>query len=260
MIKKIKQIAIHNDIYFSRVTSFEKLNNFFQLIKPIKSQIDLIRLGGEKDSGYLIPNDLEGIKTCFSPGVSVEAFFENDLSKIGIKSYMADFSVEASPIENENFDFIKKYIGFENSPNFISLEDWIASKQANDDEMILQMDIEGGEYNVLLDTSRETLSKFRIILIEFHKFDLLLNSNSFDLISSSIYKLLRDFQIVHIHPNNCSETIKYKNYEIPPIIEFTFLRKDRVSNFSYETKFPHKLDRKNIETKPDIILPKCFWV
>jgi hypothetical protein len=259
MIQKIKQLAINYGIYFSRVTSLEKLNNFFQLIKPIKSEIELIRLGGDADSGYLIPNDLEGVKTCFSPGVSLEAFFENDLSKLGIKSYMADYSVDSSPLNNDKFDFIKKFIGFENTPNYISLEDWINIKEKSDNEMILQMDIEGGEYNVLIDSPREILSKFRIILIEFHKFDLLLNSNSFDLIASGIYKLLRDFHIVHIHPNNCSKTIKYKEFEIPPVIEFTFIRKDRVKNYSNEVKFPHKLDRKNVYNNKEIILPTCFY-
>jgi hypothetical protein len=260
MIQKIKQIAIKNGIYFSRITDLEKLNLFFKFTKPIKSEIELIRLGGDTDAGYLIPNDLEGVKNCFSPGVSAEAFFEDDLSKLGIKSYMADYSVDTLPLNNSNFDFIKKYIGFEFMPNYISLEDWIKSKEKNDNEMILQMDIEGGEYNVIIDTPREILTKFRIIIIEFHKFDLLLNSNSFDMISSCIFKLLRDFHIIHIHPNNCSEIVEYKNFQIPPIIEFTFIRKDRVKNYTNEINFPHLLDRKNIPNKKEVILPKCFYL
>jgi hypothetical protein len=259
MIQKIKQFAIKNSIYFSRTTSIDKLSHFFQLIKPIRSDKELIRLGGETDSGYLIPNDLVGIKNCFSPGVSIEAFFENDLSKLGIKSYMADYSVNSAPLNNENFDFIKKFIGFENELNYISLTNWIKSKENADNEMILQMDIEGGEYNVLIETPMEMLSRFRIIIIEFHKFDLIFNSNSFDLISSGIYKLLTEFQIVHIHPNNCSKIVKYKDFEIPPVIEFTFLRKNRIKNFTYETQFPNKLDRKNVQNNDEIILPKCFY-
>jgi hypothetical protein len=105
----------------------------------------------------------------------------------------------------------------------------------------------------------EMLSRFRIIIIEFHKFDLIFNSNSFDLISSGIYKLLTEFQIVHIHPNNCSKIVKYKDFEIPPVIEFTFLRKNRIKNFTYETQFPNKLDRKNVQNNDEIILPKCFY-
>ena len=260
MIQLLKQLAINYGIYFTKVTNLNKLNHFFSLIKPVKTEFDLIRIGSDSDAGYLIPNDLIGINTCFSPGVSQEAFFENDLSKMNIKSYMADFSVESPPINNNNFDFIKKYIGFENTPNFISLQDWIKLKENEDNEMILQMDIEGGEYNVLIDTSSETLKKFRIILIEFHNFDSLLNYKSFDLISSGIYKLLRDFHIVHIHPNNCAKTVKYKHFEIPPIIEFSFIRKDRVNNYSPQINFPHKLDKSNFPNYKDIILPKCFYL
>jgi hypothetical protein len=186
MIQLLKQLAINFGVYFTKVTSLEKLNHFFKLIKPVKTEFELIRIGSDSDAGYLIPNDLVGIKTCFSPGVSQEAFFENDLSKMNIKSYMADFSVQTPLINNNNFDFIKKFIGFENSPNFICLQEWLKLKENEDNEMILQMDIEGGENNVLIDTTIETLKKFRIILIEFHNFNSLLNCKSFDLISSCI--------------------------------------------------------------------------
>ncbi len=35
-------------------------------------------MGGENDGGYLVPDDLEGIEYCFSPGVSNIATFELD--------------------------------------------------------------------------------------------------------------------------------------------------------------------------------------
>ena len=82
MIQLLKQLAINYGIYFTKVTNLNKLNHFFSLIKPVKTEFDLIRIGSDSDAGYLIPNDLIGINTCFSPGVSQEAFFENDLSKM----------------------------------------------------------------------------------------------------------------------------------------------------------------------------------
>ena len=257
---RIKQFAINNGKYISSVTPMKKLIHFFKLIKPLKTDIELIRLGGDSDGGYLIPNDLNGIKTCFSPGVSLEALFENDLLNLGIKSYLADYSIDSKHFNNKKFDFLNKYIGFENQPNYITLSNWIQCKDHIDSEMILQMDIEGGEYNVITDTSIEIFSRFRIIIIEFHKFDMLLNTNAFDFISASFYKLLTNFHIVHIHPNNCSQTVKYKDFEIPPIIEFTFLRKDRIKSFTYETNYPHSLDKKNLKDREDLILPKCFYL
>jgi len=55
----------------------------------------------------------------------------------------------------------------------------------------------------------------------------LLDKFGFELIKLTFQKLLKDFKIVHINPNNFSEPIRY---EISPEMEFTFLRKDRVTS------------------------------
>jgi len=262
-LKKIKRFVFLTNkynFYIFRVTKIDNLNLFLSRIKPITTEHELVRFGDDADGGYLIPNDLHGIDVLFSPGVSNKANFENDLAKLGIKSYMADFSINNTPINNINFDFIKKNIGFENDCNNINLENWIKNKLKSEEDMILQMDIEGGEYNVIIETSSDFFKKFRIIVIEFHSLDLLLNNASFNFIQACFYKLLKDFYIVHIHPNNSSDVAKYHHIEIPSIIEFTFIRKDRVKYYTNEINFPHKLDRKNIPSKNDIILPKCFYI
>ena len=122
------------------------------------------------------------------------------------------------------------------------------------------MDIEGSEYGVLFDTSNDTLSKFRIIVIEFHRLDGLLDKFGFELIKLTFQKLLKGFEIVHIHPNNISEPIRYGVFEIPPEMEFTFLRKDRVTSKSPAMEFPHKLDRQNAASNPDFPLPSCWYL
>ncbi|GAA8118001.1 hypothetical protein HpBT107_13970 [Helicobacter pylori] len=38
----------------------------------------MVRWGAKHDGGYLIPNDFEGIKALFSPGVGGESAFEED--------------------------------------------------------------------------------------------------------------------------------------------------------------------------------------
>jgi hypothetical protein len=259
MKQQLTDLLIKKGFFINKSTNAQTLVNFFKLIRPKKTNFELIRFGGESDGGYLIPDDLEGVKNCFSPGVSLESFFEDELSKLGIKSYMADYSVERPEIENDRFDFIKKYIGFDHNENFITLENWIESKENFDNEMLLQMDIEGAEYDVIFDTSNEILAKFRIIVIEFHDFHRILNPYAFPFIESCFIKLLKNFHIVHIHPNNNGEIIRSNEFEIPSLMEFTFLRKDRVSSFSYETNFPNKLDKKNVLHKVEMKLPTCFY-
>jgi hypothetical protein len=258
--KKLKTWLRDKNIYFGKKTSINQLNEFFQNIRPISTRHELIRLGEKEDGGYLIPNDLIGITACFSPGVSAEAHLEEDLARRGIRSFLADYSVDSPPIQNPLFDFEKKYIGLQPSNTHMTLESWINRKVSSDNsEMILQMDIEGEEYDVIFDTSNDTLKRFRILVIEFHKLDILLDKYGYQIINTAFSKLLKNFSVVHIHPNNNVAPIRYKGYEFPPFMEFTFLRKDRIQDWSYTERFPHPLDSVNVPSKPDFPLPKCWY-
>jgi hypothetical protein len=121
------------------------------------------------------------------------------------------------------------------------------------------MDIEGAEYPVICDTSSETLDKFRILVIEFHGLDSLFNRMFFDLIYLTFTKILKNFEVVHIHPNNYSKPIECNGVAIPPFMEFTFLRKDRITQKGKNLSFPHKLDRANLSQYADFALPKCWY-
>lgn len=121
------------------------------------------------------------------------------------------------------------------------------------------MDIEGGEYDVLLESSSELLRRFRVIIIEFHSLQDIFNPKAFDLIYGCFYKLSKDFHVVHIHPNNCSGLVKCGEFEVAPVMEFTYIRKDRVGEYTYASRFPHALDRKNKKHKEEVILPRSFY-
>jgi hypothetical protein len=95
-------------------------------------------------------------------------------------------------------------------------------------------------------------------VIEFHALDYLFNKFGFNIINNTFQKLLKDYKVVHIHPNNCCGVVSKKNIEIPRIMEFTFLRKDRIDKVSQVKDFPHKLDVKNTD-KDDIVLADCWY-
>jgi hypothetical protein len=221
--------------------------------------IDLTRVGGNTDGGYLIPDDLEGIEYCFSPGVDVSSSFENQLADQQIKSFLADYSVEAPPIIRSEFVFDKKFLGAVDRDQFFTLASW-KDKYLKDyrGDLILQMDIEGFEYEVILSTPADLLDQFRIIVIEFHELDRLFDPFAFRLFSACFDKLLESFYVVHIHPNNVSEVVKREAIEIPTIMEFTFLNKRRVKVPKPRLDFPHSLDADNT-FKPTLPLPKCWY-
>ncbi len=243
----------------TKVTPRERLQGFFEMVKPYKTNLELIRVGAAGDGGYLVPNDLEDIEACFSPGVSNVADFELALANRGVKCFLADYSVDAPPVSHHLFDFEKKYLGPKDSDVYQTLTGWMTSKSSSSKDLILQMDIEGAEYEVLLETSAEILKRFRIIVIEFHDLDSLFDKMGFELLNQVFSKLLNEFEIVHIHPNNCRRPTKCYDYAIPPAMEFTFVRKDRVTYKFHALDFPHPLDSKNMEQYEDFILPKCWY-
>jgi Methyltransferase FkbM domain len=255
----VSSFLLSNDIAISRALDTRPLLDFLASLRPVTTNHELIRIGGDSDGGYLIPDDLENVEFCFSPGVDVTADFESDLTKRGIKCFLADYSVDCPPIRNDLFDFEKKYLGQSDDDVFMTLENWVKKKAPEKSDFILQMDIEGAEYDVICDTSHETFRKFRILVIEFHELHRLYQRDFFRLVTIVFRKLLKNFHIVHIHPNNYAPPVKFRSLEIPPVMEFTFHRRDRVAWSTRTLSFPHKLDRKNDTTSPDYALPRCWY-
>ena len=124
------------------------------------------------------------------------------------------------------------------------------------------MDIEGSEYKVILDTPLEILKNFRIFIIEFHYLDLLFNEIYFKTISSVFRKLLIDFEILHLHPNNCCGIFEYKKIKIPKVIELTFINKNRLKKTEYPIveNIKNSLDFKNIKNKKEINFHSFFKI
>lgn len=259
---KSKKLIGRMGYQITKNTEKEKIVNLIKSLRPYRTNIDLVRFGGATDGGYLVPNDLEGIKTCFSPGVDTESSFEIDCLNRGMEVYMADNSVEKPNINNTklNFNFIKKHIGTTSNDDFITFTQWVSeSKIGQEDDLLLQMDIEGTEYLTLLSIDESLLKRFRIILIEFHFLEKLWDRDFFILVNLAVEKLMKTHSCVHIHPNNCSDIYKYKGVEIPSVLEFSFLRNDRISKKERENKFPHKLDIDNLKDKKSIVLPKIWY-
>lgn len=254
---KLKNFFLGFGLYIGKSKSLIEIRELIELLHPVK--VDLIRVGGNGDGGYLIPNDLKDIKACFSPGVSTTSTFESELEFFGIFSYLADYSVDAPTNLSKNHIFLKKYVAPFNSENSVDFQEWILANSSRGEDYILQMDIEGAEYATLLSCNREILKRFRILVIEFHHLDLLFNAQAFSFIQNCFKKILNDFYVVHIHPNNATPTRKRNNISIPITMEFTFLRRDRVSQLRYAHLFPHELDKPNISKKSDLPLPPIWF-
>lgn len=112
-------------------------------LRPLDCEKSLVRIGADNDGGYLLPDDLEDIEYCFSPGVSRMVDFESHLATKNIRAFLADYSIDSPPIEKPEFTFDKTFLGAIDTHTFFTLGSWKDKYLKNyADDVLLQMDIE----------------------------------------------------------------------------------------------------------------------
>ncbi len=238
------------------------MNNFSKILeklRPFKTNKKLVRIGGDGDGAYLIPDDLHGIAAVFSPGIGHTSKFEIDIfERYGINSHLLDDSVEG-PINFPNYlSFTKKRLSYYSDENNVTLSDWVLEKYSGNDDLLLQIDIEGAEYESLIVIEDEFFKRFRIIAIELHFMGDIINERLFGPVFSSIVDKLTRYHIpVHVHPNNYGGIVDLFGTQIISAMEFTFLRKDRCLVIG-PAEIPHPEDRPNNPNAVDFYLPPIF--
>lgn len=260
---KIRQALFKRHIWIEKIDSKAKLQKFLAQFRKNYVACDLIRIGGNGDGGYLLPNILDNISYCFSPGVGNTVNFEQQLSKkFNIKSFMADASVKQPPSFDNNFEFIPKYLGSCKNEKFITLFDWLNQSKISDNKnIILQMDIEGGEYDVLVHEDSTTLASFSAMVIEFHNLQKLFERDFLNMVSAVFEKLYKNFSICHAHPNNIGGMASLDNIDIPRIVEISFIRNDLIDKCLNKKPItlPHYLDSKNDPKLENVLMPEIWY-
>jgi len=239
-------------------TGHARLQQVLDCLTPHGCDVPLMRIGGGADGGYLLPDDLDGIAASFSPGVSDKMDFDLAVLERGIPSFLADASVPGLPQPHPLATFDPLFLGPRTEGQFISLDDWVARYAPDTGDLLLQMDIEGAEYDTLAAASDETLGRFRILLVEFHGFHRMLSPKHLARMAPALERLARSHVVVHLHPNNASPLVHAGGLSLPPVFEAAFLRRDRAGEIGPPPPLPHPLDRPNVDGRPDFPMPR-FW-
>ena len=246
------------NMYVEKKSSQKKISKTLKKLLPYQIDTQLIRLGEKNDGGYLVPDDFVGIDKNYSAGVGFLTQFEKDLEeKYLIKSNMLDFNEIEKNILPTKASFLKKKLALVSNNQEISVNDWITQ---TDKDIILKLDVEGDEYATLIDISEENLKKVRILVVEFHDLRNLRNDLFLNIFDKVINKLENYFYVCHLHVNNISKIKNISNYLVPDMIEMTFIKKDRVKNFSSKfSTLPHKLDHKTVSDIKEKFLDKNWY-
>tara|TARA_B110000858_G_C17806743_1_gene478464 strand:+ start:3875 stop:4675 length:801 start_codon:yes stop_codon:yes gene_type:complete len=238
-------------------TSYKKIKRLVDSLKINDLGYNLIRVGPKGDGGYLIPDILDEIDECYSAGVGEIHGFEEDLFKKNIKIFMADNTVNKPNILGGDFSYIKKNLATYDDNDHTTIGSWM--KNSENENLILQMDIEGSEYEIINSITETNLKRFKIMVIEFHHFEQIITKLGYTMVSSVINKINKYFDVSHIHPNNSSIVHKISGIKIPSTLEITFLNKENSKYKKKINKIPHEFDYKNKNKYPEIILSDSWY-
>jgi len=248
--KRIQQGLGQRGFLLQRAAPEAEVRALIQRLRPMVTQYPLVLIGPNGDGGYLVPDALDGITACFSPGVADNSGFERACIDRGMRVSMADYSVDAASLDADvdprRYAFVKKFIGAVDDDRHLTMETWIADSGVPEgDDLLLQMDIEGAEFTAILTTPDRLLTRFKVMIFEFHDLHLLWDRSFLRFAGAAFDKLLRNHVCVHVHPNGSGGVDRRSGVDIPRVAEFTFLRRDAAEVEGYATRFPHPLDHDN---------------
>ena len=235
IIKKYKTyfliiiILIFLVVYYSKI--YESFENAAE-INPLtlyKSPYEKIRIGRENDGGYLIcniPNVKYDLILC--GGINDDTSFEDDLLNRNplLTCYGFDGTINTSPSNNVRFNFIKKNIAAQNTDTTANLHSYL-EKYNN---IIVKMDIEGGEFDWLNSLTTDHMNNISQMVIEFH----FIQPYGTPLTKErlSIFKNInKTHTLLNFHGNNNAgiQNKDYLGYEIPAVFECLYVNKKYIT-------------------------------
>ena len=203
-----------------------------------------VRIGSNEDGGYIILNDFEDCKIAYSFGIRNEISFDKGLADKNIDVFMYDHTIDKLPFQNKKFHWKKlgltEKMGKES--NMKTLYELIKENgHINEKNMILKIDIDGGEWNIFNDITLDILIQFKYILVEFHFNDKFANKYF-----KVFTKLNKSHQIFHLHCNNWGSLLYFNENIICSALEVSFIIREKNNFIKYNDHFPIKnIDYKN---------------
>jgi hypothetical protein len=210
-----------------------------------------IRLGGMQDGGYvMLDPGRDGL--VYSFGVSAQSPWDLAMARRNFTVFQYDGSIESEPDKHPNIFFHRLFVSNEASPprgwvNFRQMLERNGHQAERD--LILQMDIEGGEWPFLESLTEDDLLRFKQLIIEFHSINF--NGNRL----AALERLTRTHVPIHFHYNNCPLNVFYsaqgKFIYAPLAVEISYVRRDDNVFEPCDDYFPGKLDCGNDAERDD---------
>jgi FkbM family methyltransferase len=179
---------------------------------------DLKRYGQNGDGGYILSESLlSNTKYIYSYGVgNIEECisFDRQMVSLSKEVYLYDGTMDKFWEEEKQFHFKKENV---NSQTIYS--HLVENNHLNETNIVLKMDVEGSEYETLLNCSPHIFTCFNQLALELHG----VISDRRETAVNLLNLLNKNYYLVHIHGNNHDLIIEDG---ICSSLEITYIRKD----------------------------------
>ncbi|OJW47185.1 MAG: hypothetical protein BGO67_03665 [Alphaproteobacteria bacterium 41-28] len=236
-------------------------NMFIELIShltPVTVQgFNKIRMGNQFDGGYIMLDNLDEITAAYSLGIGGDVSWDLEMAQKHIPIFQYDHTIECLPIEHPLFKFSQLGVGeYSDVDNKIETLQSIMEKNGHDGDcnLILKIDIEGGEWETFDSLDVKYLKKFSQIICEFHDFSRAVEGKWYKRAMQVFKKLQVYHRIIHVHGNNYAPLLIIENVPFPEVLEVTYLRLDNHSFTESQEVYPTSIDRPNNPQCVDIFL------
>lgn len=197
------------------------------------SDLELIRVGGDNDGGYVMSADIS-VDRAISVGVGRDISWDECMASKGVRVDAFDHTVRKLPHSAAGVTFHK--VGVGTAPGCRPLRSLVAATVGTAD-CILKVDIEGNEWEAL---SGEYLGQFTQILLELHNLE---NVATDPRIRDVLHELHSSHLPVHLHANNYSSVFRFDSLWFCSVIEATFVRRDQFPDWRPADALREDLDR-----------------
>ena len=253
--KLLTMAEIETENKYKYALDFEIREQLHQLLKLLELNhvdgVGMQRFGVKLDGGYVLIDDLSRSDIVLSVGVGHDVSFDVAISELVRKVILIDGSLDRLPDHVPNSIFFSKYLSTQLGDDLVTLENLLAIENGQD--FILKMDIEGAEWDILLDASLETLREFRQIIIEFHNMTSFENPHFVNIRKRVLEKLNTTHSPINIHANNFSQYCILGGIPMPDTLEVSWVRKGSYQLINGSTSELSLLNFPNRTDKPEYL-------
>jgi hypothetical protein len=213
------------------------------LLTPFDINKPRVRIGPDRDGGYVVVKDFKLNQAVISYGIGTEYGFERELAHRGYDVYMFDHTIESINADSDRMKFYREGISGVSKPenNLYSIEDHLAKYDVEGDHLILKLDAEGAEIDAIGMASETCLRRFEQIVLEIHGLVNLGRDDYRDSFVAMFSKLNKLFTLFHVHANNHdgpNAIYTVSGCPVSNLLELSYVRTASIERYASRTLYP----------------------